>query len=91
MAHKKTLSWTPTPAFLYRNYLYKNLAKTLPSSSFFLDVGAGNGDFLRGLAKLGLKGESIDVSKDAVAFAKEHLKGAKEVTIKRPRCHEENL
>ncbi len=79
---KKNISWTPTPTFLYRNYLYRNIAKSLPKDSFFLDVGAGNGDFLRALSTLGFHGESIDVSRDAVFFARQHLGRAKGITIK---------
>lgn len=82
MRSKKNISWTPTPTFLYRNYLYKKIVKSLPRNSFFLDVGAGNGDFLHSLADLGLKGEAIDISHDAVLFAREHLSGKKGIKIK---------
>jgi len=78
----RTFSWTPTPTFLYRNYLYRNMVKSLPKGSFFLDVGAGNGDFLRSLSGLGFKGEAIDVSQDAVSFAKERLGRAKGIKVK---------
>lgn len=74
--------WVPTPTFLYRNYLYHKIAESLPKQSFFLDIGAGNGFFLKSLTKLGFYGESIDISKNAVYFAQQELKDNKNVIVK---------
>lgn len=79
---KREVTWVPTPSFLYRNYLYKKIAQTLPKNSYFLDVGAGNGEFLKVLSKMGFRGESIDISKEAVLHAKKELKGVKNVSAK---------
>lgn len=81
MASKKS-TWVPTPTFLYRNYLYKKIADTLPRNSYFLDVGSGNGEFLRVLSNLGFTGESVDISKEAVEYAKKQLRDVKGVTVK---------
>lgn len=60
-------TWVPTPTFLYRNYIYRNLAKSLPKRTFFLEVGTGNGEFLKYLVSLGLRGESIDFSESVIS------------------------
>lgn len=78
----KNVNWVPTPTFLYRNYLYTKIAKKLPKNTYFLDVGSGNGAFLKTLSGLGLKGESIDSSKDAVEFAKKQHKDLQGIKIK---------
>lgn len=82
MVKEKKVRWTPTPTFLYRNYLYAKIADRFPKSKFFLDVGAGNGMFLKRLSDLGFSGESIDISRDAVKFAKSQYKGTKKIKIK---------
>lgn len=76
------LQWVPTPSFLYRNYLYMRVASSLPTSSRFLDVGSGNGDFVKKLLALGYTGESLDYSPKAVSFMKKHLGNAKGVAIR---------
>lgn len=76
------LSWTPTPTFLYRNYLYKKIASKLSRKSFFLDIGCGNGVFLNYLTDLGFTGEAIDISREAIDFAKKQLKKPKAIKIK---------
>lgn len=62
--------WIPTPAFLYRNYLYKKIVNRLPKDSFFLEVGTGNGALLNYLVKSGFKGEAIDISLEAIEIAR---------------------
>lgn len=63
-------TWVPTPTFLYRNYIYKGLVKDLPKKNYFLEIGTGNGEFLKHLADLGLKGESIDFSESVISRLK---------------------
>ncbi len=72
-AKKFSLDLTPTPTFLYRNYLYKRITSKFLKNSFFLDIGTGNGILLRDLLKLGFKGEAIDISEEAIEFAKMQL------------------
>lgn len=79
---KQSIKWVPTPTFLYRNYLYKKIASTLPKNGYFLDVGAGNGEFLKVLSSMGFTGESLDISRDAVLHAQKQLKGVPNVTAK---------
>lgn len=74
--------WLPTPTFLYRNYLYRKIIQTLPRKSYILDVGAGNGELIKTLVDKGFTFDAIDVSKEAVAIAKEKLKGIKGATVK---------
>lgn len=76
------LQWVPTPSFLYRNYLYLKIAKSLPTSSRFLDIGSGNGDFVKKLLALGYTGESLDYSPKAIKFMKKHLGKVKGITIR---------
>jgi len=78
MKENKKEIWIPTPTFLYRNYIYRNLVKILPEGTFFLEVGTGNGEFLKYLVSLGFKGESIDFSESVIThlnFQKEEFKG----------------
>lgn len=79
-AHK--LSWAPTPTFLYRNYLYKKIASNFPKENFFLDIGSGNGVFLNYLIDLGFRGEAIDISREAISFARKQIKYGDSVKIK---------
>lgn len=79
---KKETEWVPTPTFLYRNYLYKKFSQSLPRDSFFLDVGAGNGEFVKYLINQGFHGESIDISKEAVQIVRKQLKGINRVNVK---------
>lgn len=81
-ADQQQLEWLPTPSFLYRNYLYAKIAEKLPKNSRFLDVGEGNGRFLKTLINMGFKGESIDPSKDAVELMKKQLNVQKDIEIK---------
>lgn len=81
-AGSSELNWTPTPTFLYRNYLYRKIASKLPRKSFFLDIGCGNGVFLNYLTDLGFVGEAIDISQEAIDFAKKQLKNPKAIKIK---------
>lgn len=64
--------WVPAPTFLYRNYLYRKLLATVPKG-FFLEIGTGNGFFLKHLASEGFSGEAIDISVEALEVAKEQL------------------
>lgn len=80
---KYNADWTPTPSFLYRSYLYLKIARKLLGGKRFLDVGAGNGEFLKQLSRLGFKGESIDLSDEAVEFAKYNLRSEKDVIVKK--------
>lgn len=73
--------WLPTPTFLYRNYLYRQIVKDLPKKSYFLDVGAGNGVFIKNLIKLGFSGETLDISVKAVDFARKILAGEKFIQV----------
>lgn len=79
---KFDINWTPTPAFLYRNYLYKKIIKNFPRDYFFLDVGTGNGVLLNSLIELGFKGEAIDSSEEVIEFAKKQLGDKKARIIK---------
>lgn len=76
------IDWTPTPTFLYRNYLYRKMASELPMKSSFLDIGCGNGVFLNYLMELGFAGEAIDISQEAIDFAKKQLKNPEAIKIK---------
>lgn len=67
------LKWVPTPSFLYRNYLYLQIAKSLPADTYFLDVGSGNGDFVKKILSLGFKGESVDYSPKAVNYMRQQV------------------
>src|SRR3990167_6998369 len=67
------LKWVPTPSFLYRNYLYLRIARSLPSNTYFLDIGSGNGDFVKKMLSLGFKGESLDYSPKAVNFMRRQM------------------
>ena len=67
------LKWVPTPSFLYRNYLYLRIARSLPSNTYFLDIGSGNGDFVKKMLSLGFKGESLDYSPKAVSFMRRQM------------------
>lgn len=79
---KFNIEWAPTPTFLYRNYLYKKIINRLPQNSFFLDVGAGNGVFLNYLMRAGFKGEAIDISPEAIQFARNQLEEKNKKIIK---------
>lgn len=76
------LQWVPTPSFLYRNYLYVKIAKMFPKWSYFLDVGSGNGDFVKKLLALGYTGESLDYSPKAIEFMKKHLGSIEGIVIR---------
>lgn len=77
---KKT-QWTPTPTFLYRNYLYKKLTKGR-NNKYFLEIGPGNGYFLRYLAKQNLNGISIDISKKAISYLKKDMENYPGIRLK---------
>lgn len=79
----KNNTWVPTPTFLYRNYLYRKLCVFLKKNSYFLEVGSGNGEFLKFLTEKGFQGELIDNSDAVVNFLnlqKDKLRG---ITIKK--------
>jgi len=78
---RQKIIWVPTPTFLYRNYHYKRLVKGLSKDSFFLDVGSGNGEFVKFLLDKGFCGEAIDISHEAVWFFKKQLGRAKGIKI----------
>ena len=80
--NKFNINWTPTPTFLYRNYLYKKIISRLPKNSFFLDVGTGNGVLLNYLVRAGFKGEAIDISTEAIEFARIQLEEKNKKIIK---------
>lgn len=83
MAKKKRIVWVPTPTFLYRNYFYKKFSKILTKDDYFLEVGAGNGEFVKYLLNRGLQGDSIDISKEAVKFMRQRLQGIKGINIRK--------
>jgi SAM-dependent methyltransferase len=74
--------WVPTPTYLYRNYLYQKIIRKIPNNSFFLDIGTGNGEFIKKIIERGFSGEAIDVSKDAVKLAQKRLSNIKNVKVK---------
>lgn len=76
-------NWVPTPSFLYRNYLYKKLASRLPKRTDFLEVGTGNGEFLKYLVKLGFKGMSLDFSDSVVSYLNTQKEAFRGVVIKK--------
>ncbi len=53
-----------------------------PKHSRFLDVGSGNGDFVKKLLSLGYTGESLDYSHKAIEFMKKHLGSSKGIVIR---------
>lgn len=81
--YSKNLShnWVPSPSFLYRNEIYKKIIQQFSNKKYFLDIGPGNGVLLKSLIDLGYKGDAIDISKEAIAFAKDQLEGKKGVRI----------
>jgi len=76
-------TWVPTPTFLYRNYIYRSLVRTLPKDTYFLEIGTGNGEFLKYLISLGLKGESIDFSESVISYLNLQKDKFKGVVIKK--------
>lgn len=85
ISYNQQFEWLPTPTFLYRNYLYRKIAQGLVQGLSkrpqFLDVGAGNGKFLKTLLDMELEGESIDVSSKAVELAKKQFINEKSVYV----------
>lgn len=75
--------WVPTPAFLYRNYRYLKIASSLPKDLFFLDIGPGNGWFLKKISELGFKGEAIEISNNALKLVRRQIKDCKGVSVKK--------
>jgi len=76
-------TWVPTPTFLYRNYLYRKLCVFLKKNSFFLEVGTGNGEFLKYIISYNYKGELIDNSDVVVNFLNSQKEKLKGITIKK--------
>lgn len=76
-------SWVPTPSFIYRNYLYRKLCIFLKKKTYFLEVGTGNGEFLKYLASCGYGGESIDYSNAVVSFLNLQKPPLKNISIKK--------
>jgi SAM-dependent methyltransferase len=74
-------SWVPTPTFLYRNYLYKQIVKKTPRNTNVLLIGTGNGYFAKWLSKNKFKGVAIDISKEAVLFTKKELRNNKNIKV----------
>ena len=56
-------SWAPTPTFLYRNYLYEKIVRSINKKSRYLLIGVGTGYFLNRLEQLGFSGKAIDTLK----------------------------
>ncbi|MEK7169133.1 MAG: class I SAM-dependent methyltransferase [Patescibacteria group bacterium] len=65
-----SLSWVPTPTFLYRNYLYEKIVSKIKNNKKYLLMGVGTGYFIKKLENLGFKGEAIDISKEAIRITK---------------------
>lgn len=83
MAKKYHTTWVPTPTFLYRNYRYRKMVGSIRRGSYFLEVGPGNGDFLKYLVKCGFKGEAIDISEKSIADIKRDLGSTTGVIVKK--------
>ena len=66
----ESLSWVPTPTFLYRNYLYEKIISKFNRKSNYLLIGVGTGYFLKKLELLGFKGKAIDISSEAIKIAR---------------------
>lgn len=81
--NKLQTTWVPTPTFLYRNYRYRKLLKPIKKDSYFLEVGPGNGDFVKYLIKQGFKGEAIDISQKSIEDLKKDLGDHTNVIIKK--------
>jgi len=80
---KQKTTWVPTPTFLYRNYRYRRLIGSVDKDSYFLDVGPGNGDFVKYLVKKGFSGETIDISQKSIEDLKRDLGNNSNVVIKK--------
>lgn len=70
---KNELFETPTPAFIYRQYLYRKLINMLPAGHRFLEVGCGNGTTLSYLLEKGFHGKGIDFSEKALAYVQNKI------------------
>lgn len=68
------MEWYPTPSYLVKRKAILDFLRTLKEKDF-LEVGSGAGDLLYCLERKGYRGLGIDLSPDAVGFAKKRLKG----------------
>lgn len=73
--------WVPTPTFLYRNHLYKKLISGSQDKEF-LDIGSGNGYFLKYLSDNEFFGIATDVSEKAIVAAKKYLPKKSKIKLK---------
>lgn len=80
---RQKTTWVPTPTFLYRNYRYKKMVDRIKKDSYFLEVGPGNGDFLKHLIKKGYRGEAIDISEKSIQDLKKDLGEIPGIKIKK--------
>lgn len=65
----------PFPSRYIKNQLLNRTFKLFPElkSKYFLSIGCGAGEELQLLDKLGMEGEAVDISKDAVKIAKKRI------------------
>ncbi len=68
------MQWLATPTYLCRRWLTFKVLGRLPIHGRFLEIGIGAGDFLYELAGRGFEGKGIDVSEDAVEYARRRVR-----------------
>lgn len=73
----ESISWAPTPTFLYRNYLYEKIISNINITKKYLLVGVGTGYFIKKLEEYGFKGTAIDISKEAIKITKQNINSKK--------------
>lgn len=78
-----------SPNNLCRHWLIFQLIKKIPFNRF-LEIGVGNGVFLKKLAKRGYCGKGIDVSEEAISITSAGLKGYKNIAIEKKDFFEVN-
>jgi SAM-dependent methyltransferase len=71
-----------SPNDLCRHWFVLRLVEKISFDSF-LEIGVGNGVFLRKLAQKGYRGKGIDISDEAATISSEALKGYKSVTVEK--------
>lgn len=67
-----SMEWYPTPSYLLKRQVILEFVRGRQFRRF-LEVGCGGGDLLGVLERLGLEGVGIDISGDAVDFARQRL------------------